>query len=213
MAEEQLGNVCVLAYDDVAGGASLQALQALEAPGGCSVQARELALDGWASPVRLLRWVELGGATRASLLLLPAAEAGRETQAAAAALRFAAAASRLVLAAAMRFPALLDDAGTVRALAFNGASSRKRPGFPATAPVPCGVLAALLHLSRAAGTPTLALLAPAHRSLTAEEAGECARILAVAICGELGCGFASSQLSAGGQSTSAARQETSLMYC
>lgn len=70
--------------------------------------------------------------------------------------------SRLVVAAAMRFPASQAEP-TVRAVAFNGAPDAGLPGLPPDTTVSDGMLASLLHFCRAGGLPTLALLAPGFR--------------------------------------------------
>ena len=70
--------------------------------------------------------------------------------------------SRLVVAAAMRFPASQAEP-TVRAVAFNGAPAAGLPGLPPDTTVSDGMLASLLHFCRAGGLPTLALLAPGYR--------------------------------------------------
>ena len=70
--------------------------------------------------------------------------------------------SRLVVAAAMRFPA--SQAGpTVCAVAYNGAAAAGLPSLPPDTTVSDGMLASLLHFCRAGGLPTLALLAPGYR--------------------------------------------------
>ena len=70
--------------------------------------------------------------------------------------------SRLVVTAAMRFPASQAEP-TVCAVAFNGAAAAGLPSLPPDTTVSDGMLASLLHFCRAGGLPTLALLAPGYR--------------------------------------------------
>ena len=70
--------------------------------------------------------------------------------------------SRLVVTAAMRFPASQGEP-TVCAVAFNGAAAAGLPSLPPDTTVSDGMLASLLHFCRAGGLPTLALLAPGYR--------------------------------------------------
>ena len=199
----QLAPMVAVGWADCACGAGSLALAALLPPDGCVSVSCDLELveAGTAVPVgRLVTFQEAAGSVpRTSLLLLstPAALCEEEQTAVAAAVHEFAVAKQetaegvqrlFLLVGAMRFPAELDDEGTLRALAFNGASSRKRPGFPAATPVPDGLLAGLLNIARASGTPTLALLAPAH--LLRSQSAECleiARTCAIALCGYLDC--------------------------
>jgi hypothetical protein len=191
--DASLGETCALAYaGDIACGAGVAALLSLLPPDGCTASSADISVPGVPGVVRRVSFLLPGGSVRSTLLLVLSTVCEADHTAVAYALySFAAGTPLLVIAAAMRVPALLDDAGTVRALAFNGASSSKRPGFPAETPVPCGFLAALLHFCRSGGKPTLALMAPAHRARSSADAdaSECARTLAVAVCGALGCGF------------------------
>ena len=70
--------------------------------------------------------------------------------------------SRLLVAAAMRFPASQAEP-TVCAVAYNGAAAAGLPSLPPDTTVSDGMLASLLHFCRAGGLPTLALLAPGYR--------------------------------------------------
>jgi len=199
----ELASTVAVGWRDCACGAGPLALAALQPPDGCVSECCKLEVveaGAAAAPAgRLITFREAaaGSAPRTSLLLLSAPAAlgeAEQTALAAAVFEFAVAKQRapeavqLLLCGAMRFPALLDDPGTLRALAFNGASSRKRPGFPGATPVPDGFLASLLNVARASGTATLALLAPAH--LLRRQDADClevARTLAVALCGYLDC--------------------------
>ena len=73
---------------------------------------------------------------------------------------------------------------------MNGAPSNKRPNLPPDSPVMDGVLAGLLLLCRATGTPTLALLAHGYKGSGADaEALDTSRALATAASGILDCAF------------------------
>lgn len=213
-----LGQTLAIAWRDLAG-AGLRALSALEPGEGCSASSLDVEIDGLsgAEPkAQLVNFVcDADGCVRTSLLLLLASPSEEEqTSLAAAVHEFASPCGRVVLLAAMRFPAVLDCDDGVRALVFNGASSNRRPGFPADTVVPDGLLAALLHFSRAGGTPTLALLAPGFRTrcVTGDaEALEVARTLAAAACGTLDCAFAPERLSAV-DAPLAGFADTSLVY-
>ena len=197
-----LGQTLAIAWRDLAG-AGLRALSALEPGEGCSASSLDVEIDGLsgAEPkAQLVNICDADACVRTSLLLLLASPSEEEQTSLAAAVHdFASPCGRVVLVAAMRFPAVLDCDDGVRALAFNGACSNRRPGFPADTVVPDGLLAALLHFFRAGGTPTLALLAPGFRTrcVTGDaEALEVARTLAAAACGTLDCAFAPERLTA-----------------
>lgn len=200
-AQHVIGPVAACAWPDVCG-AGLRALASLEPADGCSSSTQELVADGVGDSVspqiaaRLVNFSDANGVVRSSLLLFHlAVSEAQHTEAAAALHSFLLSGSQkaatIVPVAAMRFPASVrDDSVMVRAIAFHGGQSNKRPGFPEDTPLQDGILAGLLHLCRAAGTPTLALLAQGFPRQSEEDACEVARALAAAACGTLDCGFA-----------------------
>lgn len=187
------------AWPDVCG-AGLRALAALEPAEGSTCSSCELIADGVDAKgphARLINFLDAGAGVRASLLLflLPTDQA-HHTEAAAALHSFLFAGSQtpptVVPVAAIRFsPSVRDNSGLVRAIALNGAPSHKRPGIPEDAPLQDGVLAGMIHICRASGTPTLALLAQGFARQPEEDVQDVARALAAATCGVLDCGFSS----------------------
>jgi len=175
-----------VAFQDCACGAGVAALLALEPLAAGVRTVTELQLgDTSAEPVgRLITHGSL------SLLLLRSLADVEEISVGAAVCALAAG-SKLLVFAALRFPATLPDDGVVRTIAFSGASRGERPAFPPDAAVEDGFLAALLHVARASGTPTLALLAPAHKARRSdvEEVTDVCRLLAAAAARELDCAF------------------------
>ncbi len=117
----------------------------------------------------------------------------------------------MIIVAAMRFPALIDD-GSVRALAFSGAKSGGRPGCPPDTLLADGFLAGLLHFCRAAGTPTLALLVPGYKARGAgdNDALDAASTLAAAACGALDCAFSPQNLRRGAAPPASAFHECTM---
>ena len=213
-----VGPLAACAWPDVAG-AGLRALAALEPSEGCTTTTVDLTADdltGDGPHARLVNFSSADGSLVSSVLLflVPVDEA-QTTDAAAAMHAFltASATTTLIPVAATRFPlAAQDDSGLVRAITLNGAQ-HKRPGFPPDMQLLDGVLAALLHLCRAAGTPTVALLAEGTSQASEEETRDTARALAAATCGILGCGFSSaSRWAAPRERGSGAGGDTSLMY-
>jgi hypothetical protein len=196
-----IGPLAACAWPDVAG-AGLAALASLEPAERCTSTAVDLIADGLTGAhtrgphARLVNFSNCvdGTLVSSALLFLVPVDEAQTTDAAAAMHAFLTASATpptLVPVAATRFPlAVQDDSGLVRAITLNGAS-HKRPGFPPDMQLLDGVLAALLHLCRAAGTPTVALLAEGTAQATEDDARDTSRALAAATCGILGCGFTS----------------------
>ena len=215
-----VGPLAACAWPDVAG-AGLRALAALEPAEGCTSTAVDLTADGLSGDGPHARLVNFSGAdgnvVSSSLLFTVPVDEAHTTDAAAAVHAFltasAATPPTLVLVAATRFPrAVQDDSGLVRAITLNGASSHKRPGFPPDMPLLDGVLAGLLHVCQAAGTPTVALLAEGTAQATEEDVGDTARALAAAACGIMGCGFTSDGRWAAPRERGSGSGDASMMY-